>query len=409
MFVTAYNANLIAAVHEGPMVAEAQAPMATSKNWVFWSTPETINREIWSVSAVIESAVALSVFLWFAIYLEIYGLMLVAAAAAPLLLLHCDDSRALALQWFRSWTDNITNDVALPIWLVASSAALLSLIVYVFLVWFHTGSTGWPLFWNGVVPGTLIGTLTWIGAALGARWFAIAVAQYERSYGWQDAFLAPVQELLVLISALGLRGLKRLRVPLGGPAKRLFVWFILHSGFLLTAGGFLLVALPVAFGIVIGVLAGSIVIRIFATVCHLSCCIQALPNNVRRLAVCTSPRHPPELVPGLQGDTPFTYRGLNKWLDSIRDDGNPFILITALLAIQVWFLLAWIYRFMLKSTLWIWWPLAFIGGPAKRAANPEWFHEQVKNTLWGRWSLYLTLPTILFFVIPSVWNSMSGW
>src|SRR2546426_886161 len=77
---------------------------------VLWSTQETINAEIPSVTAIIESLIAVPLYWLIAVYFETYLPLLTAAAAAPLVLLRSDQSTALGVRWFKAWAAKQTDD-----------------------------------------------------------------------------------------------------------------------------------------------------------------------------------------------------------------------------------------------------------------------------------------------------------
>lgn len=45
---------------------------------------------------------------------------------------------------------------------------------------------------------------------------------------------------------------------------------------------------------------------------------------------------------------------------------------------------AWLWRVSIKSTAWLWWPLAFLGKPTVAAARPDLYRRLVIATLWGK-------------------------
>src|ERR1044071_2169565 len=73
--------------------------------WVFWSTRESINSDIPSVTAIIETIIAVPLYWWVAIHFETYLPLLISAAIAPLLLLRSDESTALGRKWFEAKVD----------------------------------------------------------------------------------------------------------------------------------------------------------------------------------------------------------------------------------------------------------------------------------------------------------------
>ena len=64
-------------------------------------------------------------------------------------------------------------------------------------------------------------------------------------------------------------------------------------------------------GFTIGVFVVSVTVRVAATLWYIVPGVGMLPRNFRRLVLCTSPLHVPELVPGLAADAElFTLQGI---------------------------------------------------------------------------------------------------
>ena len=136
------------------------------------------------------------------------------------------------------------------------------------------------------------------------------------------------------------------------------------------------------------------------TLRHVGCGVRALPRNFRRLAVCTSPKQVPELVPGIEpGETMFTLPDLLQMLKSARHSDSALAYFYIPPVMLMWFLPGWLYRLTLKSTVWFWWPLAFLGDDLRYARDPVLFHRQKMRSLWGLTSIVVAIGTIATFVI----------
>jgi hypothetical protein len=163
-----------------------------------------------------------------------------------------------------------------------------------------------------------------------------------------------------------------------------------------------LVFLPIAVGIGIGIFLVSVTVRVGATFYHLRNGLRTLPRNFRRLTLCTSPLHTPELVPGLGEGTSFTVKD---WLRNFQEahaslDATDVLVSYTIvpLIVMVWFLPAWLYRITLKSTVWFWWPLTFLGSPLQRAQDPNLFRRLELNSLRGQAGIVLSLAAIIWFI-----------
>lgn len=154
---------------------------------------------------------------------------------------------------------------------------------------------------------------------------------------------------------------------------------------------------PTIVGFAAGILLVTIGIRFLTTLCYLRAGIKALPRNFRRLMFCTSPGQPPELVPGLvEGESSFTFQdmlGTYRRQNDLLSQAFFFVLLLS------WFVPGWFYRACLKSTIWFWAPLAYLGAEPKRAKDPGWFYQEVTETLWARATLGIASITILVFSI----------
>ena len=71
--------------------------------WVFGSTRDSIDNDVPSVTAIVETGLAVSLLPLIAIYFETYLPLLISAAIAPLVLLRSDESVALGKKWFKAW------------------------------------------------------------------------------------------------------------------------------------------------------------------------------------------------------------------------------------------------------------------------------------------------------------------
>jgi hypothetical protein len=94
---------------------EPNAPSSLRSNdqpkpaWVWWSTHETIANEKPSVTAVVETIVAVPVYWWIALHVGLVLPLLISAAVAPLVLLRSEQSVARGVRWFL-WIERATED-----------------------------------------------------------------------------------------------------------------------------------------------------------------------------------------------------------------------------------------------------------------------------------------------------------
>jgi len=74
--------------------------MSGQKPWCFWSTQESIEKEVPSVTAILETIIAVLLCWWIALQVGVVLPLLIGAAVAPLVLLRSAPAVALGLQWF---------------------------------------------------------------------------------------------------------------------------------------------------------------------------------------------------------------------------------------------------------------------------------------------------------------------
>jgi len=73
--------------------------------WLWWSTRESISNDVPSVTAIIETTIAVPAYWWIAIHFETYLPLLISAAIALLVLLRSEESVALGVRWFMTYVD----------------------------------------------------------------------------------------------------------------------------------------------------------------------------------------------------------------------------------------------------------------------------------------------------------------
>jgi hypothetical protein len=360
----------------------------TLPKWVFWSTRKSIDNEVPSITAILETIIAVPLYWWFAIHFETYLPLLVSVAVAPLVLLRSDESLALGVKWFSAWERSGWR-ASLASRREDPKALRRSFAAFGFLL---GGITAYALSRNFLadVEGTAALRYAFaIGAISAAVVFAALLATWQRTIiGLSLAFVA-----IIMMAAITGKGAPNVSLA--------------------TAAG------AAVGGVPLGVFIVSLTIRVGATLRHFRAGLMSLPRNFRRLALCTSPRQEPELVPGLvPGETEFTIMEvLNRWrrrLDFVitgsfrrtftspnfinRAISSGAYFVIDLVAAPVWFIPGWIYRLTLKSTAWFWWPLAFLGGDLQRARDPDEFQRTTIGSLWAKTSIGLAIMTILTFV-----------
>lgn len=388
--------------------------------------------------AIVETLIAVPLYWIIAVKFETYLPLLIAAAVAPLVLLRSDKSVSLGTKWFTEWALATRRSLdrepraRIPVSPVTLTAILVATVItYLLATHFLPGlkneramaaafSIGWlalTLAIAVVVAGAqAVGGEAAISAVVagaiavastGAVTLVGAGASAESVWGFIFGILSGCASAALAVS--------------GAPA----VMFAIAIGLALLAGAtagtssvvratltlvvplFSLFASPVILGFSLGVFLASLIVRIGATLRYLVVGLRSLPDNFRRLVLCISPRQEPELVPGLAmhvtGYTLIDLLGEFRNKISTGDfSERAYSVLFYVPMIIIWFAPAWLYRITLKSTAWLWWPLAYLAGPLSRAYDPDEFQRTTVGSLWAKTSIVLALITICGFIIANI-------
>ncbi|HKZ03698.1 MAG TPA: SEC-C domain-containing protein [Pyrinomonadaceae bacterium] len=347
-----------------------------------------------SASAIIETVAAVTFFWWLAINYNSLGWLALSAAAAPLVLLRSEQSVNLSIKWFTAWEKKRWRDKRRYSELSRSETRIHFIIAV--CAGFLGGLSA--LVWNEKhfidQPDYFVFTLGLIIA-----WGSIGVA---------------TTPLVFFVGNLKEQGSRSVRWA------ALVSCLVAGSVIASKAGPLAIIGAAVAytvrltsteFGQVLGIVLMAKSMAVGAAVWNLRKGLQAFPENFRRLVFCTAPTTAPELVPGLSTERseftlPEIWRRFITFSKSTAPDRHYGRLMYQPLLYL--FIPSLIYRFALKSTAWFWWPLALVGKPVTRANNPEWFHDQVKTTIFAKITLFVSVFTIVAFLIQNAWDLVAG-
>ena len=164
--------------------------------------------------------------------------------------------------------------------------------------------------------------------------------------------------------------------------------------------------------IAFGILLRCLFIRWYATLRHLPTGLSRLPQNWREALLVIDLIHPPELLPQAgRVDTDFTVGGIWDGIQAGRVDtdlsvggiwdgmyaSNRFDLITRLIFIPALYLPALAYRWSLKASAWLWWPLALALSSPLEGLDGQISREKTARSVSGAWRLLLPLiPAVVF-------------
>jgi hypothetical protein len=396
--------------------------------WTVWSTRDTIDQNIPSIISIVETFLAVCLFGWIASAYETYLPLLISAAVAPLVLLRSEDSVVLGVKWFASWEKNLKVSESRageqkPVEIFVAFCIVLPLMPPYYAVAHRilAEAQGWNAFWLGfglawllTVPIYAIGTA---GSGLGYAPFMMIFRYGASRYG------APISACAISAANTSIPVLAGVfsatMLPLIGLSlmwRRRSVNAMEHEAFekiqKYRSLPYNILYMPRFVGYALGVFLVSIIVRVGATIRFLHLGVQALPRNFWRLALCTSPKQVPELVPGLpSGETRFSLTSMlseyRRNYESPRQLDRFAVTVVYAPVMALWFIPAWLYRFSLKGTAWLWWPLANLMSPPKIAKNPDWFHAQVMETRWSRNMRIFSYFSIITFVTVSLWRTLN--
>ncbi|QQZ30209.1 hypothetical protein HMY34_16370 [Thiothrix subterranea] len=313
----------------GEVVRESSSLRKPARGWVRHSTDESIAAGQISVLSVLETFFALGLYGWLAFHFEHQWWLLISAVAAPIILLRSPESKALGVKWFRSywekrdkkWSDLSTTKkmfiIAVPI--------TIGLLTWWLAVLWLPGHEYSELFWRAFALG--------VGASTGA--VAVDIVFMDINTGKFTGAGAGVL-MLVLVGAMAFA-------------------FASADFFAAWVMAFVIAVFAVEFGIWLR----SLFIRIVATGLRPVAGLRHLANNWRETVAVVDFTHLPELLPGateVDADN-LTIRGYFSQIHSHKDEDRW---INVLFFPPVLYLPAMMWRWSLKATLWLWFPLALL-------------------------------------------------
>jgi hypothetical protein len=389
----------------------------------FNSTPAAVRAGWLSILACIEVPCAVAGYWWATIHFHTQMHLWISICVAPLLLLRSNESVTVGKQWFTHYTEEYRidslDDMGISPGLLLNfagsiviSAAITNFLVESWLAQF----VGWPLLWRSMIAGWLAANVgIAISASTGAGGLSQTIDVLNRRGGAKShgriievslailwlifeliapALVAAVTATIVVANTIGL--IAALGV-LAGTATIILVLQASQFG----KHPALWILLPIwGFGVGVGYLVRALIIRFTATALNLRPGWQAFPRNWRRTLFSTDFLFPPELIPGYSGQSRFNFTFLYKRLRSKPrwDEPDVFSLFLAI----IYFAPAYAYRLSIKSTFWIYWPLAYISADLPRKnIRPAVFLDKLSATPLAWLSACLAASTLLGFVVTN--------
>lgn len=169
---------------------------------------------------------------------------------------------------------------------------------------------------------------------------------------------------------------------------------------------------PLGIGLILGIFIRVAFIRFWATLTNVINGLSNIPENWTALAFKTDLFMSPELIPGLPNDDPMHFDSyIGRDLSTLR----PSLRLYIVLSLITFYYPSIIYRYYLKSTAWIYFPLVWVTRVPKHARGNDgkliWYKAQ-RRSLIAKMGFVLALITVIFFVwryvdLVTVTNSLN--
>jgi hypothetical protein len=343
-----------------------------ARSWVWHSTDESIAAGQISLLSVLETFCALGLYGWLAFHFEHQWWLLISAVAAPIILLRSPESKTLGVKWLRNYQQDNREDwqdfsLTEKLLLVGVPFVVTGLLTWWLASLWLSGHEGWELFWRAAALSAIAGAiaiaiaLAFAVAGVGVGAFAVAgVGAFAGAVAGVGAFAGAVAVAVAVAGAFAVVG-----------ADSQHRWIKIPATLIL-----LILFMP-AFAA--GVWLRGLLIRIFATLLHPIAGLRHLPENWRETIAVIDFSHPPELLPGaIEVNKNLTVRGLLQDVQSITDKDSWMAVITAVM----WYPPAMMWRWSLKATLWLWFPLALLLRPDKAVDNVGKVRKAAVAQIW---------------------------
>lgn len=285
-----------------------------------------------------------------AFHFEYQWWLLISAIAAPIILLRSPESKAIGVKGLGNYWDNqypewkdlsLTEKVLFRLIPLVTSG----LLTWWLASWWLPSHTGLVLFWHSVALNLFAGVVAGV-------------------------------VVVVVVVAVSASKYKALQIP-----------------------ATIISLIVLAAAIAIGIWGRSLLIRILATVWHPLAGLRQLPLNWRETVAVVDFIHLPELLPGAASvSSLLTVRG---WLEQVNSVSDKDSWIGGLIVL-VWYPPALLWRWSLKATLWLWWPLALLLRPDKAMDNIGKVRKEAVTQIWVSGLLLWTsgLNLALFTIYP---------
>lgn len=370
---------------------------APRRGWVWYSSDASIAAGQISVLAVAEVFAAVGLFWWLSSHFEWPWYSMIGLMAAPILLLRSEASVELGVETLRHWIKRSESNISRWEKRIAHlcATAVSGLLVYVLALSWLSGHTGGPLYWRSAILGMIgvASALTVIVAFMAAATNIVSVAfigatvaaavVWYMDVGWVAIVFAvtavPLSALMFAISGEGY---------IGKVAEfALYFWY--------------------AAAYALGALLRSFVIRILATLRCFIDGLRQLPRNWRENLAVIDLCHLPELMPrASEVGIDFALNGL--WRHWANQNWKEKIF--AIIVSPIWYVPALSYRWSLKASAWLWWPLALALTPPFQGLDASASRERAAHLTQGAWAFSALMPlAVLAWLLASAWPGLMPW
>lgn len=341
-------------------------PATAARQWVWRCTDASIEAGQISVFAVLETLLAVAVY-WYLVWRFHWPwMMFISMLAAPMLLLRSEQSVKLGLRWLKVYwhadEDNFT--LIQKAIIIGGTAIINGLLCYWLAQQWFPGHVGWDLFWRA--------------AGLGAVALAVAVA-FGGGGGGAGAGAGAVAGAGAgaVAGAVALAGVAALASARAVVGVGVVVWPFFAAGLLVR----------------------TLLIRIFATLRHPIAGLRQLPQNWRSSLWVIDPCHLPELLPQAgEVELQLTLAGL--W--SGYRNGSASSKAIVLIFTPFYYFPAMLYRWSLKASAWLWFPLVLVLTPPLYQQNPKATRKMLAIIPAWHWH-YVGLASLVLVWMLSPW------
>lgn len=157
--------------------------------------------------------------------------------------------------------------------------------------------------------------------------------------------------------------------------------------------------------LVMSVLLRVIIIRLYATLSYPLAGLTQLPQNWRETLLVVDCFHPPELLPQASSIDP-TFSAKGSW--EMQKNWTVANKLLGLIPLFAWYFPALIYRWSLKASAWLWFPLSLAFSPSLHQKNAQNSRRLMAILYTWHWH-YLVVATVALLWLFSPTSMLGAW